>query len=109
MVGGVMDNDVIQAARTRASKAVHTNWRRKKGAPVGGVTEIHKPSYNELVASLFRLKSRNKRLLSTLRMVLESFGGHHHDGWGTNGADCPICQRQFEAQMQAWEVLRGIE
>ena len=51
-----------------------------------------------------------RRLRSSLRMVLENQGGHQHwDGFGTAGANCPICKRQQEAAAQAWEVLKGLE
>jgi hypothetical protein len=73
--------------------------------------------YEELLDEIDRLKVRleisereNKRLRAALRMVLENMGGHQHwDSFGTAGVNCPVCQRQNEAAIQAMETLRAFE
>ena len=54
-----------------------------------------------------KLRVQNEKLRTALRMVLENQGGHQHwDSFGTNGMNCPVCQRQNEASLQAYEILR---
>ena len=63
-------------------------------------------SWDPWTARIRELEAENERLRAALRNLMENVGGHHHwDGFGTSGANCPICQRQSEAFLAASEAL----